>query len=170
MFSQKWIVHSWLPLRLVYPTLPVSLDCPRVIAPSSCVPYVTSFSWLSTLDSPRLIVHSWLPLRLVYTTLPFSLDCPLLIAPCPLLIATLDCSLLIVHSWLSTLDCPLLIVHFWLPLRLVYPTLPVFLDCPLLIAPSVCSNVYSYYNIFIINNIFSLKFQILCIWVIYCFS
>ena len=29
-------------------------------------------------------------------------------------------------------------------LRLVYPMLPVFLDCQLMIAPSVFSNVYSY--------------------------
>ena len=98
-----WIVHSWLPLLysltfifdlcLVYPVLPVSLDCPFLIAPSvfsnvyfrpvSCVPGVASFSGLSILDCPfcilyRLfsscvlctrccqflwIVHSWLPSR-----------------------------------------------------------------------------------------------------------
>jgi len=29
-------------------------------------------------------------------------------------------------------------------LRLVYPMLPVSLDCPFLIAPSVLSNVYSH--------------------------
>ena len=34
---------------------------------------------------------------------------------------------------------------FWLVfLRHVYPMLPVFLDCPFLIAPSVFSNVYLY--------------------------
>ena len=66
-----WIVHFWLLLRysltficfvclrLVYTMLPVSLDCPFLIAPSvfsniylfcfssSCVPYVASFSGLS---------------------------------------------------------------------------------------------------------------------------
>jgi hypothetical protein len=42
-----WIVHLWLPRRLVYPMLPVSLDCSSLIAPSSCVPYVASFSGLS---------------------------------------------------------------------------------------------------------------------------
>jgi len=47
-----WIVHFWLPLRLVYPMLPVSLDCPFMITPSSCVPYVTSFSGLSILGCP----------------------------------------------------------------------------------------------------------------------
>jgi hypothetical protein len=47
---------------LVYPMLPVSLDCPSLIAPtvfsnvylfclsSSCVPYVASFSGLSFFD------------------------------------------------------------------------------------------------------------------------
>jgi hypothetical protein len=85
------IVHVWLPLRLVYPMLPVSLDCPCLIAPSSCVPYVTSFSGLSMFDCPFVlctlccqflwIVHVWLPLRLVYSLLPVSLDCPCLIAP-----------------------------------------------------------------------------------------
>jgi hypothetical protein len=47
---------------LVYPLLPVSLDCPSLIAPSvfsnvylfclssSCVPYVASFSGLSFFD------------------------------------------------------------------------------------------------------------------------
>ena len=61
-----WIVHFWLPFRyfltfiyLMYPMLPVSLDCPFLIAPSvfsnvylSCIPYVASFSWLSIFDCP----------------------------------------------------------------------------------------------------------------------
>jgi hypothetical protein len=46
------IVHFVLPLRLVYSMLPVSLDCLFLIAPSSCVPYVTSFSALSIFDCP----------------------------------------------------------------------------------------------------------------------
>jgi len=44
---------------------------------------------------------------------------------------------------LCTLCCQFLwIVHFWLLLRLVYLMLPVSLDCPLLIAPSVFSKIY----------------------------
>jgi hypothetical protein len=39
-------------LCLVYPMLPFSLECPSLIAPSSCVP--CHFLW---------IVHLWLPLR-----------------------------------------------------------------------------------------------------------
>ena len=65
-------VHSWLPFRfsltfifdlcLVYPVLPVSLECPFLIAPSafsnvylrpvSCVPGVASVSRVSILDCP----------------------------------------------------------------------------------------------------------------------
>ena len=80
-----WIVHCWLPLqyslRLVWPLLPVSLDCPLLIAPSvfssSCVVNVASVSGLSIVDCPFCflfvlcgqccqclwIVHCWLPLR-----------------------------------------------------------------------------------------------------------
>jgi hypothetical protein len=67
-----WIVRFLLPLRLVYPMLPASLDCQFLITPSSCVPYVASFSGLSVLI---------LPLRLVYPMLPVSLDCSFLITP-----------------------------------------------------------------------------------------
>ena len=118
-------------LRLVYPMLPVSLDCSCLIAPSSCVSYVASFSGLSMFDCPFVlcilccqflwIVHVWLPLRLVYPMLPVSLDCPCLIAPssCVPYVAS--------FSGLSIFDCPfvlctlcyqfLYIVHFWLSLR-----------------------------------------------------
>ena len=57
-----WIVLFLLPLRysltfIVYPMLPVSLDCPFLIAPSVfsnvyCVHYVASFSGLSFFDCP----------------------------------------------------------------------------------------------------------------------
>jgi hypothetical protein len=46
-------------LRVVCPMLPVSMDCPFLIAPSvfsnvylSCVPYVASFYGLSIFDCP----------------------------------------------------------------------------------------------------------------------
>jgi hypothetical protein len=42
-----WIAHCFACHRLVYPMLPVSLDCPLFCLSSSCVPYVTSFSRLS---------------------------------------------------------------------------------------------------------------------------
>ena len=51
-YQLLWLVSFWLPLRLVYPMLPVSLDCQICITPSSCVPYVASFSGLSVLITP----------------------------------------------------------------------------------------------------------------------
>jgi hypothetical protein len=40
-------------------------------------------------------------------------------------------------------SCLVLFVgFFWFFLRLVYPVLPVFLDCLFVVAPSVFSNVY----------------------------
>ena len=144
---------SWLSIS-DYPfvLLPVSLDCLFFITPSSCVPYVASFSGLSVFDYPFVlgtlccqflwIVRFWLPLRLVYPMLLVSLDCPFLITPssCVPYVAR--------FSWLSIFNYPfvlcnlcyqfLWIVRFWLPLRLMYPMLPVSLDCPFLITPSSC--------------------------------
>ena len=145
-------VRFWLPLRLVYPMLPVSLDCPFLITPSSCVPYVASFSGLSVFDYPFVlytlcyqflwIVRFWLPLRLVYPMLPVSLDCLFLITPSSCVPYVTSFSGLSVSDYpfvLCTLCCQFLwIVRFWLPLRLVYPMLPVSLDCQFLITPSSC--------------------------------
>ena len=147
-----WIVRFWLPLRLVYPMLPVSLDCPFLITPSSCVPYVASFSRLSVFDYPFVlctlcyqflwIVRFWLPLRLVYPMLPVSLDCLFLITPSSCVPYVTSFSGLSVSDYpfvLWTICCQFLsIVSFVLPLRLVYPMLPVSLDCPFLITPSSC--------------------------------
>ena len=159
-----WIVRSWLPLRLVYPMLPVSLYCPFLITPSSCVPYVASFSGLSVFDYPFVlctlccqflwIVRFWLPLRLVYPMLPVSLDCPFLINPSSCVTYVTSFSGLSVSDYpfvLWTLCCQFLsIVSFVLPLRLVYPMLPVSLDCPFLIIPSSCvPNVASFSGLFV---------------------
>ena len=150
-----WTVRFWLPrlpLRLVYPMLPVSLDCPFLITPSSCVPYVASFSGLSVLDYPFVlctqccqflcIVRFWLPLRLVYPMLPVSQDGSFLITPSSCVPNVASFSGLSVSDYpfvLCTLCCQFLwIVRFWLPLRLVYPMLTVSLDCPFLITPSSC--------------------------------
>ena len=162
-----WIVSFWLPIRLVYPMLPVSLDCQFCITPSSCVPYVASFSGLSVLITHSSccqflwIVCFWLPLRLVYPMLPVSLDCQFLITPSfcvPYVASFSGLSFLITpsscvtyatsfsglsvsdyHFVLWTLCCQFLwIIRFWLPLRLVYPMLPVSLDSPFLIIPSSC--------------------------------
>ena len=134
--------------------LPVSLDCPFLITPSSCVTYATSFSGLSVSDYPFVlwticcqflsIVSFVLPLRLVYPILPVSLDCPFLITPSswvpyvasfsglsvfdyPFVLCTLCCQFL----WIVPSSCVPFVASFsGLSLRLVYPLLPVSLDCP----------------------------------------
>ena len=143
-----WTVRFWLSLRLVYPMLPVTLDCPFLITPSSCVPYVASFSGLSVFDYPFVlctlcyqflwIVRFWLSLRLVYPMLPVSLDCPFLITPssCGPYVASFSrLSVLYYPFVLCTLFCQFLwIVSFDYPFVL----LPVSLDCLFLITPSSC--------------------------------
>jgi hypothetical protein len=130
--------------------LPVSLDCPLLIAPSvfsnvylSCVSYVASFSGLSFVDCPFGILYHLFVLCLVYSMLSVSLDCPFVIAPLVFSNIYLSCVL-------CTLCCQFLwIVLYWLPLWYslsficpVYLMLPVSLDCPFLIAPLVFSNIY----------------------------
>jgi len=109
-------------LRPVYPVLPVSLDCPFLIAPSV-------FSTLTFI----------FVLCLVYAVLPVSLDCPFLIDPSvffDVYFRSVSCVPGVASvSGLSILDCPLgalerlfsscvlctrccqclWIVHFWLP-------------------------------------------------------
>jgi hypothetical protein len=125
--------------------LAVSLDCPFVlytlcwqflwIVPSSCVPYVGSFSGLS--------------LRLVYPMLAVSLDCPFVL-----------CTLCWQFLWIVPSPCVPHVGSFsGLSLRLVYPMLAVSLDCPfvlcilccqfLWIVPSLFSNVYFYFIVLI---------------------
>jgi hypothetical protein len=101
---------------LVYQMLPVSLDCPLMIAPqfclsSSCVlcTKCCQFFW---------IVHSGLPLSFVYLR-PVS---------CVPNVAS--------FSGLSIHDCPSVVFVF--VLCLVYQMLPVSLDCPFFIAPQFC--------------------------------
>ena len=122
--------------------LPVSLDCPFLIAPTvsshiylCCHIYLCAIvSWLSILDRPySFLSHLFM--------LPVSLDCPFLIAPTVSSHIYLCCHcLLIVHSWsslqfpltfiyvacvsrLSILDCPYsFLSHIFM--------LPVSLDCP----------------------------------------
>ena len=135
-----WIVRFWLPLRLVYPMLPVSLDCLFFITPSSCVPYVASFSGLSVFDYPFVlciiccqflwIVRFWLPLRLVYPMLPVSLDCPFLITPLSCVPYVASFSGLSVFDYpfvLCTLCCQFLrIINFWYPL--LYPQMFILIE------------------------------------------
>ena len=144
-FSGSFVIA----LRLVYPMLPVSPDLlwlPFVLCtlccqflrifcdcPSSCVPYVASFSG-SFVIALRL-VYPMLPvspdllwaLRLVYPMLPVSPDLLWL----PFVLCTLCCQFLRIFC-----DCPSSCVpyvasfsgSFVIALRLVYPMLPVSPD------------------------------------------
>ena len=113
-------------LCLVYPMLSDSPDCIFLIAPLvfsnvylSCVLCTLCYQFL-------WIVYSWLPL---WYSLTFI--CPLSCVP---YVAS--------FSGLSICDCPFGILWRLFVLCLVYPILPVSLDCPFLITPLVFSNVY----------------------------
>ena len=102
-------------LRLVYPILSVSQDCPFLTA-----------LWYSLTF-------------IVYTMLPVSLDCPFLIAPS--IFSNVYCVHYVASFYgLSFFDCPFRYSLTFI--YLVYPMLPVSLDCPFLIALSVFSNIY----------------------------
>jgi hypothetical protein len=114
-------------LCLVYPMLPVSLDCIFVIAPlvfsdvySSCVMCTLFCQFLC-------IVQLWLPLWYSLTFI-FPVSCVPYVGS---------------FSGLSICDCPFSILWRLFVQCLVYSMLPVSLDCPFLIVPLVFSNVYS---------------------------
>ena len=104
----------------------VPLDCPFWVALS-----VFSNVYLSCVLCTQCwqclwIVHSWLPIR-------FSLT----------FISPMSCVLNVDSaSGLPILDCPFVFLKRLFFLCLAYSMLPVSLDCPFLIAPSVFSNVY----------------------------
>ena len=136
-----WIVHFWLLVRCslmfvvldlcpVYPMLPVSQDCPFLIAHCvfsnvccprlvSCVPYVASVSGLSISDCILCNLYCLFFLTCVLCTLCYQF-------------------LRIVHFWLLVWYS---LMFVFLDLCPVYPMLPVSQDCPFLIARSVFSNV-----------------------------
>jgi hypothetical protein len=135
--------------------LPESLDCPFLITPSSCVPYDASFSRLLVLYYPFVLCtlccqFFWIvSFDYPFVLLPVSLDCLFFITPSSCVPYVTSFSGLSVSDYpfvLCTLCCQFLsIVSFVLPLRLVYPMLPVSLDCPFLIIPSSCvPNVASF--------------------------
>jgi hypothetical protein len=99
----------------VYPILPVSLDCPFLIAPS-----IFSNVYLVIPSSSRVFVFV---LCRVYPMLPVSLDCPFVITP-----SVFSNVYLVIPSSSRV---------FAFILCLVYPMLPVSLDCPFFIAPIV---------------------------------
>ena len=105
--------------------LPVSLDCPFLlplrysltfICPVSCVPYVASYSGLYFFIAPSVFSNMYL-------------SCVL-------------CTLCYQFLWIVLFHCPFGILQHLFAMCLVYPMLPVSLNCPFLIALSVFSNIY----------------------------
>jgi hypothetical protein len=109
--------------------LPVSLDCPFLIAPSVFSNVYLSYVLCTQCWQCLWIVHSWLPPRLSLTsTWPVS------------------CVINVDSAYgLSIIDCPFGFLERLFVLCLAYSMLPVSLHCPFLIAPSVFSNVYLSY-------------------------
>jgi len=113
-------------LRLVYPMLPVSLDCSFFIALSvfwnvhlSCVlsTLCCQFLWIANLLLPFLYSLTFI--------------CPVFCLP---YVAS--------FSGLFIFYCPFGILERSFVLCLVYPMLPVYLDCSCFIALSVVSNIH----------------------------
>jgi hypothetical protein len=142
-------------LRLVYPMLSVSLDCVVFLLcfSPSFLPYVAIFSGLccvfalllsllSTLCCQFLwivLYFSFVSLRLFYPMLSFSLDCVVFLLcfspsclPYVVSFSGLCCFFALFLSVFSTLCCHFLwivLCFCFVSLRLVYPMLPVSLDC-----------------------------------------
>ena len=165
-----WIVHSWLPLQFFLTFIYVAivsglsiLDCPysfrshlfAIVSGLSILDCPYSFLWrLFMLPLSGLFIrdcpYSFLS-RLFM--LPLSLDCLFLIVPTVFSHVYLCCHcLLIVHSWFP-LQFPLTLIYVAIVSRLsildcLYSflsrlfMLPLSLDCPFLIAPTVSSHDY----------------------------
>ena len=125
-----WIV---VVLCLVYPMLPVSLDCPFLIPLPFSIMFICLFVFV---------------LCRVYPMLPVSLDClrPVTCVPNVASISGLSSSCIL---------CAQCCQYVWIVfvLCLVCPMLPVSLDCPFLIPPSVFSNVYLVFSLGSCSNI-----------------
>jgi hypothetical protein len=134
-----FLYHQWkncygcfvFVLGLVYPMLPVSLNC---LCPRSCSPNVTSVSGLSL--SWVLFIQCyqclWIVfvLGLVHPMLPVSLDCLCSGSCSPNVTSVSGLSL----SWVLLSQCYQCLCIVFV-LGLVYPMLPLSLDCPFVIAP-----------------------------------
>ena len=116
VYSPVGILQHLFVMCLLYPMLPVSLDCPfslplryslTFICPVSCVPYVASFSGLYFF----IITPSVFSNRYLYCVL-----------------CTLCCQFL----WIVLFYCSFGILQHLFVMCLVYPMLPASLDCPCL--------------------------------------
>ena len=120
--------------------LPVSLDCTfllplryslTLVCPVSCIPYVTSFSWLYFCIAPSVFSNFYL--SCVLSTQSCLWIVPFFITPSVFskiylsyVLCTLCCQLL----WIVLFYSPVSILQHLFVMCLLYPILPVFLDCP----------------------------------------
>ena len=95
----------------------------------------------------------WCPLRFPYKTM-FS-------SPLPPVVWRRAHVLFTLFVFVCVEWCPthIMLCFYFVFLRLLYPMLPVYLDCPFLIAPSVFSNVYEIvcFSLFLSKSWFILK-------------
>jgi hypothetical protein len=107
-------------LKLVYPMLPVSLDCLCFVFRLACVPYVASFSGLFFALSLCSLCCQFLWILFLVFRLKPVLCCQFLWIVFVLFFALSLCTLCCQFLW---------IVCFVFRLKLVYPMLPISLDC-----------------------------------------
>ena len=125
---------------LVYPMLPVSLGCSFVlplrysltfICPLSCVPYVSSFSGL--LFFITLSVFSNIYLSCVLSTQSWLWIVLFFITPSvfsKIYLSCVLCTLCCQFLWIVLVYSPVGILQHLFVMCLLYPMLPVSLDCP----------------------------------------
>ena len=193
IYQSLWIelCFCFVSLRLVYPMLPVSLDCVVFLFcfSPSCLPYVGSFSGLwsgfalflsvfSTLCCQFLwivLCFCFVSLRLVYPMLPVSPDCvvflfcfsPSCLFLCYQFLWIVLCFcfvfLRLVYPMLPvSLDCG---VFFFVSLRLFYPMLPVSPDCAVFLfcsSPSCLPYVTSFSRLCCVFVLFLTVLSTLC--------
>jgi hypothetical protein len=110
----------------VYPVLSLSLDCPFLIGPSVFSDAYLSFVLCTQSYHCLWIVYSWLVLRFSLT-----LICPVSWVPSATIVSGLY-----IPDWFFGFLWRLFV------LCLLYPVLPLSLDCPFLIDPWVFSDAY----------------------------
>ena len=163
-----WIVQSCLwPLCILYPVLPVSMNCPVLFVIVLClVPSVANVYELCSLFCDRSvycvqccqclwIVQSWLwPVCILCPVLPMSMNCPVLFVTALYLVPSVanvyELTSLVCDQSASCAQCCqcLWIVQSCLwPLCILCPVLPVSMNCPVLFVIVLClvpsvANVY----------------------------
>jgi hypothetical protein len=146
IYQSLWIelCFCFVSLRLVYPMLPVSLDCVVFLFcfSPSCLPYVGSFSGLWSGFALFLSVFSTLCCQFLWIVLCFCFVSLRLVYP------------IYQSLWIVLCFC-------FISLRLVYLMLPVSLDCALFLfcfSPSCLPYVTSFSGLWSVFLCFSPSF------------